>query len=225
MFKRNYIVGFSALLLLNGCFSYGVKKQDNLVPDIEYPQVHNTYSMGSIYHASSSRNIFEDIRANQIGDTITVILQEQTAASKSASTNTSKSSTLSVPSPTILGRNVTDNGVDIGTSNYDSSNEFAGAGDSSQSNSLTGSITVTVVNVLPNGNLVVQGRKSLTLNQGSEDITVSGIIRAIDITPENTINSGQIANARITYGGKGMLADSNKAGWLTRFFNSGWWPF
>lgn len=194
-------------------------------PPITYPSAQASYSQGSLYHAAVSTNLFEDIRAKRIGDTITVLLEEQTAASKSASTNTAKSSAIALQDPTVFGRTPTNNGNPFANNSVDASTEFAGSGDTSQSNSLRGSITVSVVDVLPNGNLLIRGRKSLTLNQGSEDITVTGIIRAIDISPANTINSGQIANARITYGGEGMLAESNTAGWLTRFFNSAWWPF
>ena len=84
---------------------------------------------------------------------------------------------------------------------------------------------MTVADVLPNGFLKVQGEKIMNLNQGSEVIRIRGIIRPQDISSANTIESQQIANAEITYKGKGMVADSNDAGWLTRFFNSGWWPF
>lgn len=213
-------------LLLSACTTLHPPKDfSEFEQPINYPSTQANYYQGSIFHASTSNNIFEDIRANRVGDTITVLLEEQTAASKSASTNTAKSSAIALQDPTVFGRTPSNGGNPFANNSVDSSTEFAGSGDTSQSNSLSGSITVTVVDVLPNGNLFIRGRKSLTLNQGSEDITVTGIIRPIDITPENTINSGQIADAKITYGGEGMIAESNSAGWLTRFFNSGWWPF
>jgi flagellar L-ring protein precursor FlgH len=105
------------------------------------------------------------------------------------------------------------------------SRSFEGEADASQSNSLSGAITVTIADVLPNGNLVVRGEKWLTLNQGEEFIQVSGIVRPQDVTTANTVLSTQIADARITYSGKGTLADSNRMGWLARFFNSPVWPF
>lgn len=180
---------------------------------------------GSIYHASNNRFLFEDIKARRVGDLITVILEEKTNAAKTATTTSSKSSNVSVPSPTLFGLPVTHNGNAILNNSIDSGSDFSGQGDSSQSNSLSGNITVTVSQVLPNGNLVVRGEKLLTLNQGSEVVRISGLVRPVDVTPENTVISTQIANARITYGGNGLVADSNKAGWLTRFFNSGVWPF
>ena len=100
-----------------------------------------------------------------------------------------------------------------------------GSADSSQSNRLSGSIAVVVDKVLSNGNLWIRGEKRLTLNQGSEVVQVAGLIRSVDITPGNTIQSNQIADASITYGGRGHLADSNRAGWLTRLFTSPLWPF
>jgi flagellar L-ring protein precursor FlgH len=103
--------------------------------------------------------------------------------------------------------------------------EFKGEGDSTQSNSLTGTISVTVSEVLSNGNLVVRGEKLITLNTGSEHIRLSGIVRPDDVTPDNTIRSSQIANARIVYGGNGPVADVNKKGWLQQIVDSPWFPF
>ena len=109
--------------------------------------------------------------------------------------------------------------------NLEASRAFEGEADSSQSNSLSGAITVTISDVLPNGNLVVRGEKWLTLNQGEEYIQISGIVRPQDVGTNNTILSTQIGDARITYSGEGVLAESNKMGWLARFFNHPVWPF
>jgi len=86
-------------------------------------------------------------------------------------------------------------------------------------------VTVTVVQRLPNGNLVVQGQKNLRLNQGDELVQVQGIVRPGDIAPDNSIPSSRVAEARIVYGGRGPVAQSNAMGWLSRFFNSGLTPF
>jgi flagellar L-ring protein precursor FlgH len=88
-----------------------------------------------------------------------------------------------------------------------------------------GDITVTVVRRLPNGNLVVQGQKWVNINQGSEYVRLQGIIRPIDIAPDNTIPSSEVADARIAYGQNGALADANRPGLLARFFDSPWLPF
>jgi flagellar L-ring protein precursor FlgH len=179
---------------------------------------------GSIYNASTSRFLFEDYRARRVGDVLTVILMEQTNASKKAGTTTKKASNVELPSPKLFGRHVTRGGVPILETSVNGKIDFAGEGDSRQSNSLKGNITVSVSQVLPNGNLVVRGEKLLYLNQGSEVVRIRGIVRPVDISANNSIYSNQIANAEITYKGKGVIADSNEAGWLTRFFNSKWWP-
>ena len=106
----------------------------------------------------------------------------------------------------------------------DAERTFAGSGDSAQSNSLSGEIAVTVSDILPNGNLLIRGEKIIGLNQGSEFIRLSGIVRPQDISTENVILSRKIANARIYYGGGGVVAESNTKGWLTRFFDSPMFP-
>jgi flagellar L-ring protein FlgH len=102
---------------------------------------------------------------------------------------------------------------------------FDGSGNASQSNQLSGEVAVTVAEVLPNGNLVIQGEKWLGINQGNEFVRIRGIIRPVDISASNTVQSTQVANAQLYYGGTGALQDSNAQGWLSRFFNSPIWPF
>lgn len=180
---------------------------------------------GAIYQPSTNRFFFEDIRARRVGDVINVILDERTDATKSASTSANKGTTIGLPSPTLFGGKATIRGRDILSNDISASSDFAGTADSSQSNRLNGSVAVVVDKVMSNGNLWIRGEKRLTLNQGSEVVRVSGLIRPADITPDNTIQSNQIAAANITYGGTGLLADSNRAGWLTRFLSSPVWPF
>lgn len=180
---------------------------------------------GSIYNSTTSRFLFEDYRARRVGDILTILLAEKTAANKKANTSTAKKGSLAVSVPQLFGRGVTINGRPALDSSMSSDVGFSGAGDSSQSNSLQGNVTVAVTQVLSNGNLVVRGEKLLSLNQGSEIVRISGIVRPVDISPQNTIASHQVANAQITYKGRGMLADSNDAGWFTRFVNTKWWPF
>jgi flagellar L-ring protein precursor FlgH len=103
--------------------------------------------------------------------------------------------------------------------------DFKGEGQANQSNSLVGDISVTVVEVLPNGNLRVRGEKRVTLNQGDEYIRLSGIVRTVDIDPSNTISSDKVADATIMYTGSGAMADASKMGWLARIIYSPWWPF
>ncbi len=189
---------------------------------------------GSIFQAGYEVSLYSDIRARRVGDVITVVLTERTNASKTASTSTKKDTSINLEAPTLFGRtlrfdlprpfssakkNAT---LETGVS---SANAFDGEGDAAQSNSLTGNITVTVSEVLPNGNLMVRGQKRLTINQGNEYVQFSGIVRPLDITSDNTVLSTKVADARIAYIGDGILADANTQGWLGRFFNSKWWPF
>lgn len=190
---------------------------------------------GSIYHDGYEVRLFEDIKARRVGDIITIVLEERTQASKSASLETTKETDIEFPNPTILG-STPSFGVPgffplDSTSNnslqtaVNSSHDFQGEGDASQSNSLSGNITVTVSEVLPNGNLLVRGERWLTLNQGEEFIQIAGIVRPQDINTDNTVSSTLVADAQITYSGKGVIADSNRIGWLGRFFMSVIWPF
>lgn len=192
---------------------------------VKRPDPQHLAASGSIYNPGTNRFLFEDYRARRVGDILTVILEEKTNADKKASTATAKNSSIGMPAPKLFGRGVSIWGRKVLDSEASAKVDFAGEGGSSQSNSLKGNITVTVAQVLPNGFLVVRGEKLMALNQGSEVVRIKGIVRPVDITSANTIKSQQIANAEITYKGKGMIADSNDAGWLTRFFNSGWWPF
>lgn len=222
------------LLLLSGCAGMQ-QPQANYRPVYPPSAAPPAQTEGSIYQAGYNVALFEDIKAKRIGDTITIVLQERTQASKDAKTETSKDNSVALENPTLLGStpqfNVPgvvplasnrNNNLSVGLS---SAQEFKGEGTSSQGNSLSGNITVTVIDVLPNGNLAVRGEKWLTLNQGDEYIQISGVVRPVDVRPDNTVLSGQVADARITYSGKGFVADSNKMGWLSRFFASALWPF
>lgn len=180
---------------------------------------------GGIYQTGYGVSLFSDVSAKRVGDLITVVLDESTSAQKNAVTNTSKENSLALPEPTLFGGTPIIKGLNILPTTLNSANSFAGAGNASQSNSLNGRITVTVSEVLPNGYLMVQGEKRMTLNQGSEHVRFSGIVRPADIKSDNTILSTSVANAQIIYAGTGMLAEANSQGWLGRFFNSKWWPF
>lgn len=190
---------------------------------------------GAIYQAGYTLALFEDVKARRIGDTLTIKLVEKTDASKSASSTLEKETTSTIENPTILGTtprfnlpgalplaSTTDNTLET---NLSSTHEFSGEGDNTQKNSLTGDITVTVTDVLPNGNLVVRGEKRLNLNQGNEYVKISGIVRPVDIATDNSVISTKVADATIVYNGDGQTAAANKLAWLGRFFISAIFPF
>jgi flagellar L-ring protein precursor FlgH len=180
---------------------------------------------GAIYAAGPTLQLYSDRRARDVGDLLTITLLENTTAQTSANTATNKESNLSLGTPSIFGAPVTLGGKDILSASAKGARDFTGKGNSAQSNRLQGSVTVTVIQRLPNGNLVVQGQKNLRLNQGDELVQVQGIVRPGDISPDNTLPSSRVAEARIVYGGRGPVAQSNAMGWLSRFFNSGLTPF
>lgn len=179
---------------------------------------------GGIYQPDYSLALFEDRKASRVGDIISVILSERTQSSKTADTEITKENAISIDAGTVLG--VTPSFGNYGLQTGVSQNrEVTGEASSDQSNSLSGSIAVTVSEVLPNGLLVVRGEKWMTLNRGEEFIRVSGLVRPEDVQPDNTVLSTRLADARIAYSGKGDLADANTQGWASRFFNSEYWPF
>lgn len=180
---------------------------------------------GAIYREGYAITLYQDVKARHVGDILTIELVEQTQSSKEASTSTSKDQSLEMSAGTLLGGAVLHNGRPILQNSISASRDFDGTGSTSQKNSLSGNITVTVAEVLPNGNLVVRGEKLLTLNQGDEFIRISGIVRPVDIRTDNSVLSTRVADAKIIYGGRGALADANRQGWLARFFNSPLWPF
>ncbi|HEU4602415.1 MAG TPA: flagellar basal body L-ring protein FlgH [Steroidobacteraceae bacterium] len=189
------------------------------------PLPNETQGNGAIYQVGHDVALFENSVAHRVGDTLTIRLNESTNASKSATTSTKKSSSVDLPGPTIAGRPVTVNGTEVLQMGVDNKTEFDGQGASKQSNQLQGFITVTVAQRLPNGNLLVRGQKWIAINQGKEFVRLQGIVRPIDIDPDNSISSLKVADAMISYGGKGTLADANAPGLLTRFFNMSWLPF
>lgn len=213
-----------AAILLVGCAATPAKQAADplmatAVPVTPPPQ------NGSIFAAGQGMALFEDQKARNVGDTLTILLVETTTAKTSAATNTAKDTSSDVSAPKVFGMPVSIHGTSVLSASLDSSHKFAGSGDSSQSNTLQGNIQVTVIGRQPNGNLIVRGEKHLSLNQGSEFVRIEGVVRPADIATDNTIASSRVADARISYTGEGTLAESNSKGWLARFFSSPLWPF
>jgi flagellar L-ring protein FlgH len=174
---------------------------------------------GGVFAMETPWVLVSDSRAFRPGDALTVTLEEVTQASKSANTSFDKQSAVAIAPAGIAGKTLK---TDL-TLNGDRS--FAGTTASSQQNALQGSITVIVQDVLPNGMLRISGEKNLVLNQGEEIIRVVGYVRSADIDTDNRVSSLRIANAGITYSGRGTLNDANQVGWLVRFFTGPYMPF
>jgi len=209
-------------LALTGCVATEpVRPEPSYLPTYPAPPAADAVEPSSLFQAGRSEFLFVDQRAARVGDVLTIRLEERTSASKSAETSYNKSSQQSIPEPIVLGKLLNGNAENGGLSNdYESDTGFIGGAESDQSNSLSGTISAVVSEVLPNGLLRVQGEKWLNLNRGEEYIRISGLVRSIDVDGANTVSSLRLADARISYSGTGAFADSNKSGWLTRFFLS-----
>ena len=173
---------------------------------------------GSLFQASSYRPAFEDRRARLVGDTVTVqIVENVTASQKSTSTvnrNSSiDSSITALPLQTLSGSSK----LDIGAS---SNNNFSGKGGTESANTFSGSITATVIEVLPNGHLVVAGEKQIGVNQNVDVLRFSGTIDPRLVQPGSVISSTQVANVRVESRGRGPQGEAQTVGWLSRFFLS-----
>ena len=238
--KRSLIlVSLVASLVMVGCMPLPPKPDDPYyAPVLPRTPLPATQTNGAIYQADFDTNYFTDRKAFRIGDIITISLNERTQASKNASSQIQKNSDVNIGVPNLFGMAVTPSNPLSGLSalgmtnnklsleaDYNAKRSTKGSGQTGQSNSLSGSITVTIAEVYPNGVLAVRGEKWLTLNTGDELVRISGIVRADDISTDNVVSSTRIADARITYSGTGAFANASKPGWLDRFFLSPLFPF
>lgn len=171
---------------------------------------------GAIYQTGYARPLFEDRRARNVGDTLTVNIVENTSADKKSNTTTNRSSdnnfavtdVSGLPGKSFLGAGLAAN----------SDLKFSGNGATASNNVFTGTITVTIIEVLPNGNLLVSGEKQVGINHGSEFIRLSGVVNPLNLTASNSVTSVQLADARIEYRGSGQIENAQNMGWLSRFF-------
>ena len=180
---------------------------------------------GAIYQTRQSvqvgysyRPLFEDRRARNVGDILTININETTSASKKSGSTAARTGSSSVsvsalaglPFKSLLGTNAA----------AESSSSFDGKGDSASNNAFTAIITVTVIEILGNGNLVVSGEKQIGINQGSEFVRFSGVVNPATVSATNTVSSNQVADARLEYRGNGYIDEAQTMGWLARFFLS-----
>lgn len=202
--------------IITGCSSTQVAEEhenwEQVIADRNpEPAMINNY--GSLYNDSYMFTLYEDKRAYRVGDILTVVLDERTQSSKSADSSMDRSSSVNVPVPLIGNLNTSEVNMRLGATQ-----SFDGESSASQQNFLRGSITVKVTDVLPNGALMIQGEKWIKLNQGDEYLKLQGLVRPEDIDVTNRVSSQRVADARISYSGKGTLAQNTRPGWLTRVF-------
>jgi flagellar L-ring protein precursor FlgH len=184
-------------------------------------------SPGTLWNGDEG-NWLADVKARRVGDIVTVIIKEQAKASKQATTDTSRDSSISAGISSFFGLEQTvEDKTKITPSSMieaSSGNEFSGSGKTTRSEDLAATLTTQVVEVYPNGNLKIRGGKSVTVNNENQIIYLTGIVRLYDVSASNTVDSGNILNAQITYTGKGSISDKQKPGWLMRVFDNAW-PF
>lgn len=170
---------------------------------------------GAIFQAGDGyAALYEGQRARRVGDPLTIVLVERTAASKSATSNLDSKGSFGLTPPTTGALNL----FNQSDATISGNRGFQGQGTADQSNALSGEVSVTVAEVYPNGTMLVQGQKRLTLNRGDEFVQIKGIVRTIDVDANNRVASTRVADARISYTGKGDVARASRQGWLSRFF-------
>ena len=225
------------VFVLAGCSSVGLensKYESALVKAMPVFDYEDRPKTGSIFMDQSSSRSFGFRRRFELGDVITVVLDESTQAQRSSGINTTKEVTNSPLSQlqkvfgnTLPTNSSRENRIKRGLKGLDFSDlsrSDNGVGIADQAASLSGAIAVIVTHLLPNGSMFIEGKKELVLSEGSEEIFISGIITAKDIQPDNTVLSSRIAQANIVYRGQGDLADVATANWGSKFFNK-LWPF
>ena len=207
---------FALSLSLLGCNTVPPTNVHQPMTARPLPRPDTQAATGSIYQAGVSRTLFEDRRARYVGDTLTINIAETNSASSKSNTKVSRSGSISASAGPVTGLpGSTFNGYGLEGKN---SASHDGKGEAAANNVFTGTITVTVIDVYPNGNLLVSGEKMVAINQGNEFIRFSGVINPNNVTAANTVQSTQVADARIEYRGSGFIDESNTMGWLQRFF-------
>ena len=194
--------------------------------DEQIPKPQMSYASGSLWQASST-GLAEDMKARRRGDIITVVISENASASKQASTGTERASTVTAGIPNLLGleklpiKSWADLNQLLSVSN---DTKFAGSGSTSRQETLQATISAKVLDVLPNGNLLIEGRRNVKVNNEDQIIVLTGTVRSRDVSPENTVNSALVADAKINYSGKGVISDRQSPGWLMNLLDK-FWPF
>ena len=212
------IIFLISFLILGGCATY-VEEVNNqqfkpLRPSFEEFERAEP-SNGSIYSTSSSGLFSSDRRAKKVGDILSVTLSETFSSNKAVTNSSAKADNIGAEvGPTGFMKNFRLSGSVAKT------NSFAGSMATNQSNSLSGTLSATIVRVFPNGNLEIKGQKKLRITEGTEYIRLSGIIRPEDISTTNTVSSSKIAEAQIEYVGAGILDSATKPGWGSKIFRA-----
>ena len=209
---------FGLLLGLSGCGTTPTSIVGQPTTARPQPQPIQAAGNGAIYQAAAYRPLFEDRRARHIGDVLTIVINEKTQAGKQASSNASKTSEVDSSISAVAGLPLKMfQGLGV---NAEASNTYDDKSALNSSNTFSGSVTVTVIEVLPNGNLIVAGEKQIALDKGTEYIRLSGVVQPDTIQAGNTVSSAKVADARLEYRTSAKFDTAEVMGWLGRFFLS-----
>lgn len=234
--KQPLLVLLLAFVILGGCSSTP-ERLEKFSYEPNYPMNIPKKTLpknGSLYQTAEAMTLFDDSRAHRIGDIITISLAEKFDAKKKDEAKYNKDNTQNFglngqaqagTNARVLGGDVSIPGLGTGIGvGYGSSGAFTGKSDVKQNSSLSGSIAVTVVEVISNGNLIIRGEKWITIHDGEEVIRFAGIVRPQDIRPDNTIDSEKVADVRLIYKDTGMAGDTARPGAVTKWLTK-YWPF
>jgi flagellar L-ring protein precursor FlgH len=232
MNRQPTLIAASVILVsMAGCATRPLEPSRDFAPVFPMGAAKPQAISGSLFDDSRSDSFYGLKRRYQIGDQLTVTLNESTQATRSQNTTTARTSTNDALPSVQAGVANALSGFNKGLASAATQLNMAGNkitsdgnGTAAQAATLTGAITVTVTDVFPNGSLAVRGEKILRLSEGTEIIQVSGIVKLEDIAPNNTVNSARLANSQISYRGTGELANASQAGWATNFLYR-FWPF
>jgi flagellar L-ring protein precursor FlgH len=216
--RSNLVVALAAALLAGGCATTPPTNVHQPMTARPEPLPRLVPHDGAIFNDQSARLLlFNDRRARFVGDTITVLIEERMNATRSASSSAVRAGSIEASAPTVSGlpggRNLQRIGIDAS-----SSNEFSGRGSTASANTFTGTIATTVIEVFPNGNLLVSGEKQVSVNNQTEFVRFSGVVSPASISAANTVSSTRVADARIESKGTGTISEAQVMGWMARFF-------
>jgi len=227
----NYLSSISLVLVilfvvltLTGCVKRGTVKNEFAPPEQEYKQEEKIRN-GAIYQDGMTVAMFEDTTAHHIGDILTIKLVEKASAKSNSNTKTEKKQNIDMPKPTVAGGDVTHNDKNVLETKVKADRDFQGNGNSELSHDFSGMMSVSVTDVLPNRHLVVRGEKLIIINQSEELMRFAGIVRPQDINQHNIVESGKVADVKISYHGTGVIQSANTMGPLAKYFESPAYPY
>lgn len=218
MKPRTFAAALFAVALLAACQSVPPTNVHQPMTARPAPRPDLASNNGAIFNPALSRSLFDDRRARYVGDTLTINIVENTSASTKSNSSANRTSSISASVPTITG--LPGKNFQGMSASAETANDFSGKGEAAAKNVFTGSITVTVIEVLENGNLLVSGEKQVAIGQGQEYIRLSGVVNPTFVSATNTVDSSRIADARVEYKESGYISEAQVMGWLARFFLS-----